>query len=50
VLVLQAGEETLAREGTQAAIAGLEADRHSCRAAKALFEVGPVARFKFDSR
>jgi phage shock protein A len=34
---LQAGEETLAREGAEA-IAGLEADRDSYRAAKALFE------------
>lgn len=34
---LQAGEETLAREGAEA-IADLEADRDSYRAAKALFE------------
>jgi phage shock protein A len=34
---LHAGEETLAREGAEA-IAGLEADRDSYRAAKALFE------------
>jgi phage shock protein A len=34
---LGAGEETLAREGAEA-IAGLEADRDSYRAAKALFE------------
>jgi phage shock protein A len=34
---LQAGDEALAREGAQA-IAGLEADRDSYRAAKALFE------------
>ena len=49
ITALQARGELLAREGAEAT-AGLEAHRDSYRAAKALFEVGSLARLEFDPR